>query len=88
MAIVFNFFKEYYFPSDYTTLKAEYVKYKNMKSEFSILSLWEEDTIADFDMFWAIISDFSLFFVNLTNRLRITSPNSVFFERVFFAFKL
>lgn len=35
LAIVFEFFKEYYSPADYTNLKAEYVKYKGRKSEFS-----------------------------------------------------
>jgi hypothetical protein len=88
LTIIFNFFKEHYFPSDYTTLKAKYVKYKGIKSEFSILSLWEEDTIADFDMFWVIASDFNFLLANLANRLRTTPPNSVFSERAFSALKL
>jgi hypothetical protein len=88
LAIVFDFFKEHYSPSDYTTLKAEYVKYKGMKNEFSTPSLWEEDTIADFDMFWAIASDFSPLLANLADRLRTTPPNSVPSERAFSALKL
>jgi hypothetical protein len=63
-------------------------KYKGRKSEFLTPSLWKEDTVKNYNMFWAIISNFSPLLTNLVNRLHFTPPNSVFSERAFFSLKL
>jgi Protein of unknown function (DUF 659)/hAT family C-terminal dimerisation region len=84
----FEFLGQYYSGNDLIVIRGEYLAYKKQRGEFSTPSLWETDAMENWEIFWAIASDFCPTLAHLAERLLTTPPNSVPSERAFSALKL
>jgi hypothetical protein len=48
---MFDFFAQYFFGNDLNIFRAEYLRYKKQRGDFSILFLWEKAIINDPEVF-------------------------------------